>query len=337
MTMDEGNLRVCFTGPGRVEVAASRVPSPKPGEALLRTHATLVSPGTERTLLSGEGWSPLGKPGFVLPEVGYSHVGTVVDVGEGVDRAWLGRRVASRSIHARYATCVVAPTPGIWRSGLAIVPDEMSAADATFFALGLTALQALVQGGVGAADRIAILGLGVLGQLVVRAALDLGVRDVTAIGRGAERLAFLPTRPALHARAGGVEQAEERGTFDVVIDVTGAAEAVVAGLGLVKPGGRFVLLGSNRMASTLDLHALCVAPHRTIIGAHIDALPLGAVASGAWGFAEASRRYFALARSEDFPPTLVSHRFAGFEAPRAYAALAEDRSVMGCLLDWESR
>ena len=48
------NPSVVFTEPGVVAFRDAPVPRPGPGEVLLRTRRTLISTGTELTILSGK-------------------------------------------------------------------------------------------------------------------------------------------------------------------------------------------------------------------------------------------------------------------------------------------
>ncbi len=54
------NPSIFFTAPGRVEVLDRTVPQPAAGEVLIRTRRSLISTGTELTLLSGRAQEKLG-------------------------------------------------------------------------------------------------------------------------------------------------------------------------------------------------------------------------------------------------------------------------------------
>jgi NADPH:quinone reductase-like Zn-dependent oxidoreductase len=120
------NEAIIFPERGVVRVEACPVPEPGPGEVLIRTRATLVSTGTELTVLTadypqGSVWEAM----FPFPvRPGYDNVGEVVALGANVDAAWLGRRVASLQPHARF----VVAAAGACRP----VPDEVSDEQAAF-------------------------------------------------------------------------------------------------------------------------------------------------------------------------------------------------------------
>ena len=87
----KSNPTVIFTGPKCVTMKNRPVPKPGKGQMLLRASRTLISTGTELTILNGEFppksvWANYGKFPFQL---GYSASGVVVDTGKGVDKSLL--------------------------------------------------------------------------------------------------------------------------------------------------------------------------------------------------------------------------------------------------------
>lgn len=183
---------------GETELLEVPVPNARAGTLLVRTAASVVSPGTERMLISFASKSLLAKarerPDLVrqvldkvrregvlttleavrsrldepLP-LGYSSAGEVVEVGAGVQEFQRGMRVAcaggGHAIHGEYA---VVP-----KNLAARVPASVDDETAAFATLGAVALHGyrLAQVEVGA--RVAIIGLGLVGSLammIVRAA-----------------------------------------------------------------------------------------------------------------------------------------------------------------------
>ena len=177
---------------GETSIAEVPIPTPKPGTALIRTAASLVSAGTERMLVEFAEKSLVGKarsrPDLVrqvmdkarregllttvdaafnrldqpLP-LGYSSAGTVVAVGEGLQGFKVGDRVACAgggyAVHAEYA---IVP-----KNLLAQLPENVDFESAAFATLGAIALHGfrLAQPQVG--ERIGVIGLGLLGLLTV--------------------------------------------------------------------------------------------------------------------------------------------------------------------------
>ena len=162
------NFALAIPEAGRVEIESRPMPEPGPGEVLLRTRRTLISGGTELTMLggasTGDAWKRFGPP---QKNVGYSHVGDVIDVGSGVDAAWIGKRVATQCPHAAYVAIAVEPVPG-QRSGIVPVPTGVSDEAATFCSLAAVAMNGIRRGALVFGESLAVVGLGLLGQLTTR-------------------------------------------------------------------------------------------------------------------------------------------------------------------------
>ncbi|MEX0788009.1 MAG: bi-domain-containing oxidoreductase [Anaerolineales bacterium] len=186
---------------GKTHIVEAPVPYPGRGRILVRTAASVISSGTERTLVEFSNRSLLGKarsrPDLVrqtldkarregvlsaaeavqsrldeaLP-LGYSSAGTVVEVGEGVEGFAPGDRVACAgggfAVHADYA---VVP-----RNLVARLPESVGWEAGAFATLGAIALHALHLGGSGPGDNVAVIGLGLIGQLACGVARASGCR-----------------------------------------------------------------------------------------------------------------------------------------------------------------
>lgn len=204
-----------------LEIEDLEIPRPGQGEVLLRVDAAAVDRGTWH-LMTGLpkllrlflGWK--GPRGTYVP--GRDVAGTVVDVGDGVNRFRVGD-VVFGSAHgslAEYATALEAK--------LAHQPVGASPAEAAVLAIsGLTALQALDAARVTDGDRVLVIGAsGGVGAYAVQLAVARGA-VVTGVcsaakadavrGWGAAHvLDYTSTDPT----AGGQQ-------YDVVVDIAGGA------------------------------------------------------------------------------------------------------------------
>src|SRR5678809_640345 len=129
--------RTVFAAPNQVVLEPQEWRCPGPGQALLRTECTLISTGTELTMLTGD-FPPASRwAQWVKYPVGagYSSVATVIEVGEGVDRVKPGDRVASTAGHATHA---LHPANHLWP-----IPDGVDVEAAAF-----STLAEIVMGGV---------------------------------------------------------------------------------------------------------------------------------------------------------------------------------------------
>ena len=199
MTVMKALLR--FPGERKIMLADCPIPSLKPHSVLVRTSATVISPGTEfnqaqqtTSSLMAKAWqrpdlvaltlkslrsdgarqtfdrvqNRLGRP---LP-MGYCGASVVHAVADGVTDLACGQRVAIGGMdYANHAEWNVVP-----KNFACPIPDEVSDQKAAFTTLYALALHALRQGGTGIGDQIAVLGAGLIGQLVVQTALAAGAR-----------------------------------------------------------------------------------------------------------------------------------------------------------------
>jgi predicted dehydrogenase len=205
------------------------VPAPRVrgGGLLVANARSLISAGTEKSTVNVAQRSLLGKalekPEMVRKVIdkalkdgladtakmvfqrldapvalGYSCAGTVVEVGAQVQGFAVGDRVAcAGQNYASHAELVSVPQNLCVR-----IPDGVSFDDAAYVTLGAIALQGVRQAEPRLGDVIAVIGLGLLGQLVVQMLKANGCR-VIASDIAADKLAL--------ARTFGADDAVEPG------------------------------------------------------------------------------------------------------------------------------
>src|SRR5438105_4208917 len=195
---------------GATELADIPCPRVQAGSLLIRTRASLISAGTERTLLAFGKANVLAKAqqqpekvrqvldkvrtDGLLPTIeavrakfeqelalGYCDAGTVLEVGAGVEGFSAGDRVVSNGPHAE-----VVRVP---QNLCARIPDGVSDEAAAFTVLGAIALQGirLMQPTLG--ESIVVIGLGLVGLLTVQLLRAHGCR-VLGVDFDANRLAL---------------------------------------------------------------------------------------------------------------------------------------------------
>jgi (R,R)-butanediol dehydrogenase/meso-butanediol dehydrogenase/diacetyl reductase len=268
-------------GPGRLAVRDVDRVDPGAGEVLVRIEYCGIC-GTD---LHGalEGWMPPGTVG------GHEWSGRVAAVGPDVAKWTIGDLVVGGPPWCgecewcrigRPALCVADPM----RSGAVDHSGDIGGAFAEFHLAKAESLHAIPAGldirvaalseplavalhGITAAKlnpgpkgrRILVSGGGPLGQLVTAALLADGADDVTvsepsearrkqSVVIGAHQVVApdeLPAVPALPTEA-------HQDGFDVVIETSGVEVAVATGLGLLRPTGTLVLLGTGAMSVRLD-------------------------------------------------------------------------------------
>ncbi|HEX6938350.1 MAG TPA: bi-domain-containing oxidoreductase [Longimicrobiales bacterium] len=191
--MDTGAIRV-------VDVPAPLV---RPGGVLVRTRYSVISIGTERakielgrkTLVGKARERPdqvrkvldtVAREGFVSAyrkvksrlsapsPLGYSSAGVVEAVGAGVDDLEVGQAVACAGAgFANHAERVWVP-----KNLVVPVPDGVPLESAAFATLGAIALQGVRQADVRLGEAVAVIGLGILGQLTVQLLRAAGAQPI---------------------------------------------------------------------------------------------------------------------------------------------------------------
>lgn len=178
---------------GRLKVSDVPAPKASAGQVLVRNRNSLISAGTERTTVEVAQKSLVGKaasrPDLVSKVVakaktdgiqdtlrmvksrldspvalGYSCAGEVVEFGDSVEGFRVGDRVAcAGQNYASHAEFVTVP------QNLAVaIPEEVSYPEAAYVTLGAIALQGVRQTAPQLGETVAVIGLGILGQLTVQ-------------------------------------------------------------------------------------------------------------------------------------------------------------------------
>jgi predicted dehydrogenase/threonine dehydrogenase-like Zn-dependent dehydrogenase len=234
--MDSGRLRL-------VEVPA---PVLRPGGVLVRTRHSVISVGTERSTVELGRKSLVGKalqrPDQVrkvldtaaregvasayrkaktrlsdLSPMGYSAAGVVEGVGLGVTGIEAGDRVACAGAgYASHAERLWVP-----KNLVARVPAGVASEAAAFATLGAIALQGVRQAEPRLGETVAVIGLGILGQLTVQLLSAAGVRPIG--------IDLDPSRVALAAEHGAQGLVRSADVEARVADATGGfgADAVI--------------------------------------------------------------------------------------------------------------
>lgn len=188
---------------GKGEVLLLDVPAPscQPGEVLIQTSKSIISAGTDSTLISNSGGGSLiGKitnnPQLInrfkqvisaeggrqaisgardkiaqLNALGYSIAGTVVECRAENDFFIKGERVAAVGQQwANHAEFISVPERYVFK-----IPEGVTDEDASFAALASIALHGLRQGGLELGETVCVIGLGLIGQILVKISCAFGM------------------------------------------------------------------------------------------------------------------------------------------------------------------
>ena len=250
---------------GSLEVMDRPIPRPASGEVLVRVRASGLC-STDLHLLSGR--QPLGE----LPRIlGHELAGELAELGHGVAGWQVGDRVTAaidvtcgRCRHCQTGEtqrCTAMQRIGFERDGghaeyvtlpaanLVALPAELSYEGAAILPDAVACMyhSLIHQGGLCLGQRVVILGVGGLGIHGVQIARLSGAQ-VVATSRQEKRLALAerygakgvnPARQSLEEAVAEVTGGEG---VDLVVDNIGTRASVRQGLGLLRPGGRFLVV-----------------------------------------------------------------------------------------------
>ncbi|MEK6287216.1 MAG: bi-domain-containing oxidoreductase [Acidobacteriota bacterium] len=260
---------------GFKEIVVDEVPDPMvvPHHVLVRPHYSLISSGTETASIHQDGVlkevadnpSHLRKIRDVMKAVGpvrtvtevkakfseyavlgYSGAGVIVDKHPTVTDLEIGDRVAYGGEGTGHGETILAG-----RNLVAKMADSVGFEHACFTTLGSIALNAVRTANIGVGDTVAVIGLGLVGQLVAQL-VRLQGGAVIALDLKADRVELARRLGADYALAGGNSTAQEvraltsgRGA-DCVIVAAAAKSAAPARLALelCRDRGRLVIVGA---------------------------------------------------------------------------------------------
>ncbi|MDS0138844.1 MULTISPECIES: alcohol dehydrogenase catalytic domain-containing protein [unclassified Amycolatopsis] len=290
-----------LTGPRECSVQEVPVPQAAAGEVVVDVERAGVC-GTDVEFFTGDmTYLHQGHAAYPM-RLGHEWAGTVSAIGDGVDPAWLGRRVTGdtmlgdrtcrRCRKGHQHTCENRQEVGIrgGRAGalaerlavpawsLHALPDSVDAVLGALVEPGGNALRAARAAGTGTGDRALVLGPGTIGLLTALFLRAAGT-EVHLLGVGSPDF----------ARSLGFAHVWTRETspdlpFDAVVDATGASGSPALAADLVEPAGRVVYIGLSGRPSELDTRVL-VLKDVTAVGV-LSASPgladtIAAYASGA--------------------------------------------------------
>ena len=253
--------------PKEIQLVEREIPAPAPGEVLIQVMASGIC-GTDIHIYNGEylGAYP------VIP--GHEFSGVVVSVGSQITRFKVGDRVAvepniacDNCVHClnnRQNFCLNWQALGVTLPGG--MEQYVAAPEKAVFSIGdlpfevgafVEPLSCVVHGVERArlrlADRVAVLGAGPIGNLLLQMARLQGAAQVSVLENN-------PGRADL-ARQMGADYVFTRmedlplNSYDVVIDATGVLPVMNCAIDFVRPGGTVLLFGVPPAGKNLEVEA----------------------------------------------------------------------------------
>jgi predicted dehydrogenase/threonine dehydrogenase-like Zn-dependent dehydrogenase len=265
-------------GTGDIRVLDVPPPQVRPGGVLVRTAASVISVGTDRSQLEFGRKSLMAKArerpqqvGQILQSVardglratrervrrklesyvalGYSCAGYVEQVGAGISELREGMHVACAGAgYASHAELVWVP-----RNLVVPVPAGVPSEHAAFATMGAIALHGIRQTGPALGEVVAVIGLGLIGQLTVQLLIAAGV-DVLAVDVDPLRVEMATGFGAVGIRrADPVELAVAAATQGLGVDAviitagTSSNDPIKLAGRITRDRGRVVMVGVSPM------------------------------------------------------------------------------------------
>lgn len=324
--------RIVFPARGEVILQPHTLPAPQPEEVLVRTLYSLMSIGTETTILhqryaADSHFASM----FSFPQLqtGVQAVGEVMATGAAVSEFAAGDRVYMRMAHGSHQLQAA--------QHCSPIPAAIDLQQACWAGLAKTAFRAACAAQFGPDQHVLIIGAGPVAQMLVRWAalencaslcvLDLSASRLELAGRGGatqllhgDITALLPDIQQLNAGAGP----------DTVIDVTGNPAVFQPALAAAARFGKVILLGDTGYPQQQHLSSALMTKGLTLQATHDSHDRDG------WTQRRIDELFFAKLAAGHFPlADLITHRFLPRHCKEAYRVAEQERdTAMGILFDW---
>jgi L-iditol 2-dehydrogenase len=349
--------RIRFVAPGEVAVQPFEVPKPGPGEVLTQTLYTTISPGTERAHLMAEENTVTRDIGYPF-QPGYSNIGKVIEVGQGVKCLKPGQLVASSIPHVSHAILSGATgdaVPPIRARYVLDLPPEKSFAGSPLvwplpeglsvdlqkscssYCVSRVGLHGVREARIELGQTVLILGLGPIGLHAAQHARLSGGFPVVAIDPS-------PARRALAEKVGVDVTYADGAAFKsgfkgkpavAVIEATGLPQVIPEAFKLAGRNARVSLLGSTRGLSTVNFYTVVHKKGLVVIGVHASTHPKHETSPGRWTNADDDEVILRLICGGRINAgALRTHEYPAGEAATAYQTVRENPEALAVMLDW---
>lgn len=262
-----------------IEVIDGHAPEINKNQVLVRVNRSLVSAGTELNTVNAGAKNLLGmakaRPDLVQKTLksvrdngvvatanlvrgklqsfiplGYSNVGVVQKVGEGVLDIEVGDRVAcAGATWANHAEWCSVPRNLVAKVPLSVTDDE-----ASIVTVAAIAMHGLRESGIGLGDRIGVVGLGLIGLLSTQLAVAAGA-EVFAVDPNEDRVEQAKGMGAVKGSTSVEQLALGSLHLDAVLICAHSNDSNLlnSAAGLVRPRGSVVLVGNCDIQLNRDL------------------------------------------------------------------------------------
>jgi L-iditol 2-dehydrogenase len=246
--------------PGEIRIEERPDPRPGPREELVEVAAVGVCGSDVHYYEHGR----IGP--FVVEQpliLGHESAGRVVELGEGATKHAVGDRVTlepgvpcgrcRECRSGRYNLCrdvrffATPPIDGAFATYVTIhedfafgLPEELSDEEGALMEPLSVGVWACRKAGVSAGDRVLVTGLGPIGLLALQCARAYGATEVTVSDVNEHRLDLARRTGATRTTRPGDGLGED---YDALIECSGHPQALIDGIGALRPAGTAVLVG----------------------------------------------------------------------------------------------
>ncbi|TDD67422.1 hypothetical protein E1262_19295 [Jiangella aurantiaca] len=230
-----------LTGPRTSEVRSVELRDPGYGEVLIQVLVSGVCASEVAEWTAGP-----AAPDSALA-LGHEPVGEVAAVGPGIAAVRVGDIVTGR-VDASFADHTIGDV-----RDLVVVPPGVEPAEALGEPLGCV-VEALRRTRLDTGDRVAVVGTGFMGLVLLQLLRHAGTRQVVAIDPRPDAREQALIHGADAAASPGEMGSPAVGDFDVVVEASGTAPGLDLATTLVRPHGVLSIMGYHQGPRSVDLH-----------------------------------------------------------------------------------
>ncbi len=324
--------RIFFPARGEVDLEEFAPKSPAADEVLVKTRYSLMSIGTETTILHAK-YDPQSHFArmFSFPQrkTGVQSIAEVCETGSEVTEFKPGDLIFMRHAHTSHWTL-----PARLCSA---VPAHLDLKQACWCGLAKTAFRAAFAAPFQLGEEVLIVGAGPVGQMALRWATVAGMATVAVADLSAKRLTLAQAGGATHTFEGPLDTIADQlmaatggKGFATVVDSTGNPQVLPQALGVAAPFGKIILLGDAGHPNRQCLSSDMMTKGLTITATHDHQ------DRGGWTQRRIDQLFFQHMASGAFRlDGLITHEFRPTDYQEAYALSSDRREdAVGILFDW---
>lgn len=314
------------------EIIEAALPAIALDQLLVKTHCSLISPGTEKAALT-RAWDNTE----FRQNPGYALAGDVIEVGGDVQGYSEGDRVISLVSHSSMA--LVTPEPWVTLK----IPASISYEEATFLPLASVALHAVRRAQISFGEIFVIIGAGIIGQIALQIAKTQGAHKVLVLDLHNNRLDLARTfgadvtiNTAEVEPVSAVLEATQGEGAPVILEAAGNPQVIPPAFKYAANGGRIICVGALEQPLTVNLHEDFIRRELSLIAAFQPFCPTEP--SLYWKWTQQANRELLLeliAERKIRLADMLTHRFQPRDAPEVYKRIKSgDPSMLGVLFEW---